>query len=142
MSNDDRDSNGSHHGGNVSPPEAEMEVLGADTLIGKDVRSPQNEDLGDIKEIMLDMRSGTVGYAVLSLGRFLGITEKLVAVPWHALKLDAEHRLFVLNVTKDQLKNAPGFDTDHWPDMADEGWQKKVHSFYAVPPWTKALRVY
>lgn len=58
-----------------------LRLMGADTLIGNDIYNKKSEDLGDIKEIMLDMRSGRIGYAVLSFGGFLGIGEKLFAVP-------------------------------------------------------------
>ena len=80
------------------------EIMGADTLIGNDVYNQKDEDLGDIKEIMLDMRSGRIGYAVLSFGGFLGMGEKLFAVPWNALVLDTKNKRFVLNVEKDRLK--------------------------------------
>ena len=63
-------------------------LMGANTLIGNDVYNHKDEDLGDIKEIMLDMRSGKVAYAVLSFGGILGLGEKLFAVPWAALALD------------------------------------------------------
>jgi len=54
------------------------ELMGADTLVGSDVYNLQGEDIGDIKEIMLDMRSGRVGYAVLSFRPFLSLREKIV----------------------------------------------------------------
>lgn len=112
-------------------------LMGADTLIGNDVVNHEEEDLGDIKEIMLDMRSGQVAYAVLSFGGFLGIGEKLFAVPWHALQLDTINKRFVLNVDKDRLKAAPGFDPDAWPDMTDVSWINEVHTFYGVTPYTE-----
>lgn len=107
-------------------------LMGADTLIGDSVVNGQEENLGDIKEIMLDMRSGQVAYAVLSFGGFLGMGEKLFAVPWQALHLDTVNKRFVLNVDKQRLKNAPGFDPDHWPDMSDVGWANQIHSFYGT----------
>jgi sporulation protein YlmC with PRC-barrel domain len=109
-------------------------LMGADTLIGDDVVNGQQEDLGDIKEIMLDMHTGQVAYAVLAFGGFLGMGEKLFAVPWQALQLDTANKRFVLNIDKEQLKNAPGFDSDHWPDMSDPSWANNVHSFYGTDP--------
>ncbi len=109
-------------------------LMGADTLIGDSVVNGQEEDLGDIKEIMLDMRTGQVAYAVLSFGGFLGMGEKLFAVPWQALKLDTVNKRFVLNVDKTRLKAAPGFDPDAWPDMSDVGWSNQIHSFYGTDP--------
>lgn len=110
-------------------------LMGADTLIGEDVYNNLNEDLGDIKEIMLDMRSGKIAYAVLSFGGFLGLGEKLFAVPWNALTLDTVNKRFILKVEKERLKNAPGFDKDKWPDMDDQTWSTAVHSFYGTKPY-------
>lgn len=107
-------------------------LMGADTLIGDGVVNAAEEDLGDIKEIMLDMQTGQVAYAVLAFGGFLGMGEKLFAVPWQALHLDTVNKRFVLNVDKERLKGAPGFDKDAWPDMSDLNWASGIHSFYGT----------
>lgn len=107
-------------------------LMGADTLLGNDVYNAADENLGTIKEFMIDMQGGRIVYAVLSFGGFLGMGDRLFAVPWQALKLDAANKRFQLNVSKDKLKNAPGFDKDHWPSMADTTWATDVHSFYGV----------
>ena len=108
-------------------------LMGADTLMGNDVYNSDGEDLGDIKEIMIDMSSGNVAYAVLSFGGMLGLGDKLFAVPWPALKLDTVNKRFTLNLPKDKLQNAPGFDKDQWPSMADQTWATGVHAFYGTP---------
>lgn len=113
-------------------------LMGADTLIGNEVYNPQSEELGDIKEIMLDMRTGHVSYAVMSFGGFLGMGQKLFAVPWDALKLDTENKRFVLDVNKERLESAPGFDKNHWPDMADVAWEKGIHAYYGTRPYGQA----
>jgi len=105
-------------------------LMGADTLIGNDVYNSADEDLGDIKEIMLDVASGNVSYAVLSFGSFLGLGEKLFAVPWKALTLDTINKRFILDIDKQRLADAPGFDKDDWPDMADETWARGIHNYY------------
>lgn len=115
-------------------------LMGADTLIGDDVCNAKGEVLGDIKEIMLDMNNGQVSYAVLSFGGFLGLGEKLFAVPWNALKLDTVNKRFELNVDKQQLENAPGFNKDDWPDMADESWANQIRSYYGSGAHTQAPR--
>jgi sporulation protein YlmC with PRC-barrel domain len=107
-------------------------LMGADTLIGNEVYNGANESLGTIKELMIEMSSGRIGYAVLSYGGFLGMGDRLFAVPWQALTLDTQNKRFTLNANKDQLKNAPGFDKDHWPAMADTSWASDVHKFYGV----------
>jgi sporulation protein YlmC with PRC-barrel domain len=102
------------------------QIMGANTLIGNDVYNRQEEDLGDIKEIMLDMESGKIAYAVLSHGGILGVGEKLFAVPWGALTLDTDKERFVLNVEKAKLDVAPGFDSDNWPDRPDPMWTNQI----------------
>lgn len=113
-------------------------LMGAETLVGNDVFNKDGDSLGDIKEIMLDMRTGRIGYAVLSFGGFFGMGEKLFAVPWTALSLDTEYKRFVLDVDKDRLKSAPGFDKKIWPDMADETWSQGIHSYYGTTPYADA----
>ena len=108
------------------------ELMGAETLIGNHVHNLKNEHLGEIKEIMLDMRSGQVAYAVMSSGGVLSIGEKLFAVPWEALTLDTVHKRFTMDVDKSLIENAPGFDTDHWPDMAEQKWAHQIHSYYGT----------
>ena len=107
-------------------------LMGADTLMGNDVYNNDGEDLGDIKEFMIDMSSGNVAYAVLSFGGMLGMGDKLFAVPWTALTLDTTNKRFTLNVSKETLKGAPGFDKDHWPSMADKTWASGIHRFYGT----------
>jgi sporulation protein YlmC with PRC-barrel domain len=109
-------------------------LMGAHTLIGNDVYNRQEEDLGDIKEIMLDVPAGRISYAVLSYGGLLGMGEKLFAVPWQALTLDTVNKRFTLDVSKDRLESAPGFDKDHWPDMSDQVWAKDIHDYYGTTP--------
>jgi sporulation protein YlmC with PRC-barrel domain len=105
-------------------------LMGAETLIGNDVYNQHEEKVGDIKELMLDMKDGKVSYAVLSFGSFLGMGEKLFAVPWNALILDTENKRFKLDIDKERLENAPGFDKDNWPDMVDNTWRELIHSYY------------
>lgn len=107
-------------------------LFSARTLMDHEVYNLKEENLGDIKDLMLDMGSGKIRYAVLSFGGFLGMGEKLFAVPWSALKLDTEYMRFVLDVEVDRLRSAPGFDNDHWPDMADAVWARDVNDYYGI----------
>jgi len=107
-------------------------VLSASSLASDDVYNPKGEKLGSIKELMLDIQSGKVCYAVLSFGGFLSLGEKLFAVPWSALTVDTENKRLVMDTDEDRLKNAPGFDTDNWPNMADATWEKTVHGYYGT----------
>lgn len=108
-------------------------LMGANTLLGNDVYNQDGEDLGDIKEFMIDMASGKIAYAVLSFGGLLGMGDKLFAVPWPALALDTKNKRFTLNVAKAALADAPGFDKGRWPSMSDRTWARGVHRFYGTP---------
>src|SRR5271165_2265930 len=85
-------------------------VLAADTLTGDKVVNHQKEDLGKIEHLMIDLTTGRVAYAVLSFGGFLGMGDKLFAIPWSALSVDTVEKQFILNVEKALLERAPGFD--------------------------------
>jgi sporulation protein YlmC with PRC-barrel domain len=111
------------------------EVMDAATLKGDSVVNSSGEGLGKIEAIMLDVTSGRIAYAVLSFGGFLGMGNKLFAIPWSALTLDADEKRFILDVPKERLENAPGFDKDHWPSMADNSWASQIHSYYNVRPY-------
>jgi sporulation protein YlmC with PRC-barrel domain/Cu/Ag efflux protein CusF len=109
-------------------------------LIGADVENPQGEDLGNIEDIVVDPQTGRLQYAVLSFGGFMGLGEKYFAIPWEALKREAGQKpgdteRYVLNVDRERLKNAPGFDKNNWPNMADRSWAKTIYAFYDVTPY-------
>jgi len=125
-----RDNFGMYTRGNDGPGPG---LMGANTLLGNDVCNRDQQDLGDIKEFMIDMASGKIAYAVLSFGGLLGMGDKLFAVPWAALTLDTVNKRFTLNVPKETLKDAPGFDKERWPSMSDKSWASGVHKFYGTP---------
>jgi len=107
------------------------QFMSASTLRGDDVKNPQGETLGDLKDIMIDTVTGKVAYGVLSFGGVLGIGDKYFAVPWNALKVDGNDKCLILNVSKERLKNAPGFDKDHWPNFADPTFVDEMRGYYA-----------
>lgn len=118
------------------------EIMSASTLDGEKVVNSAGEDLGKIEDIMLDVTAGRIAYAVLSFGGFLGMGDKLFAIPWSALTLDVANKCFILDVPKERLEDAPGFDKDHWPAMAERSWATEVHAYYEVSPyWDEQLDV-
>jgi len=124
--------------GNTSGPGPE--VMAADTLQGDKVVNHENEELGKIEDIMIDVQRGSVAYAVMSCGGFLGLGDKLFAIPWSALTLDADRHCFVLDADKERFEKAPGFDKDRWPSMADTAWASRIHEYYGVRPyWNDTL---
>jgi sporulation protein YlmC with PRC-barrel domain len=115
------------------------QVISTTTLIGDKVFSRAGEELGILKELMIDLYAGQVKYAVLSINEFLGLGDQLVAVPWPALSLNAEDHTLTLHVDREELQNAPGFDKDNRPDEAEyeSGWLVDLYDYYGyVPSWT------
>lgn len=112
-------------------------VLSATTIIGDKVVNTAGEHLGNIKELMIDLDGGLIAYAVLSFGGFLGLGDKLFAIPWEALTVDTDNHTLILDVDKEVLKSAPGFDKDNWPDNAkyEAGWLLGVYEYYGYAPY-------
>lgn len=110
-------------------------TLSATTLIGDDVINHEGETVGSLKDIMLDLETGHVAYAVVSSGGFLGMGDRLFAVPWNSLEVDGDKHALVFDVDMERLEKAPGFDKDDWPDMGDRTWGEKVHQFYGTRPY-------
>lgn len=106
-------------------------VLKASDLIGMNVLGTDGKKLGDIKDLVIDPEEGGVEYAVLEFGGFSGIGDKYFAVPWEALQLDQTNKKLSLDVHKNDLKSAPGFDKNNWPDLSLE--QIDIYEFYEVP---------
>jgi sporulation protein YlmC with PRC-barrel domain len=107
----------------------------ASSIIGTDVVNPKGENLGDIKEVVIDPSSGKVAYAVVAFGGFLGMGEKLFAIPFSSFKYDASRNDYILDMDKARLEAAPGFDADHWPSMSDEKWNRDVYKYYGRSPY-------
>jgi len=84
---------------------------------------------------MIDIESGSVSYAVLSFGGFMGIGNKYFAIPWAMLEIDTEEKCFRLDVTKEALEEAPGFDKDNWPQVVTRDWLSDLYVYYDLPPY-------
>jgi PRC-barrel domain len=104
-------------------------------MIGADVVNAAGDGLGDVKEVVIDPSSGKIACAVISFSGFLGMGEKLFAVPFSALDYDAQEKEYVLDVAKEGLERAPGFDPDHWPAMSDEKWNREIYKYYDRSPY-------
>ena len=112
-----------------------MTIISSSTLSGDKVVNRNGENLGDIKDIMIDVENGRVAYAVLEFGGFLGLGSKLFAVPLSAMKVDTDNHQLIFDQSKETLESAPGFDKDSWPNFSDRTWGASVHSHYGVRPY-------
>jgi sporulation protein YlmC with PRC-barrel domain len=109
-------------------PNQRGRYLTASSLTGDKIVNAAEEHMGEIKEVMLDLETGTIDYFVIEFGGFLGLGVKYFAIPLRLLKLDAPNKRFIFNQSREVLEKAPGFDMDHWPDTNlhfDE-----VHSYW------------
>lgn len=105
-------------------------LLSTGTITGDSVKNRDGKDLGNIQDLMVDVSSGQIEYAVLSFGGFMGLGDKYFAVPFDQLDVDRDNECMILNVDEARLKDAPGFDKDNWPNFADPSFRNSVQSHY------------
>ena len=110
-------------------------LMSADSLEDTTIYNHANEKLGELEEIMFDMDQGKVAYGVVEFGGFLGIGTKYFAVPWSAFELDTQEKCLRLDIDKDRLDAADGFDKDDWPDMANLEWATHTYTSYGQTPY-------
>lgn len=110
-------------------------IISSKDVTGCKVTNAAGQDLGRIEELMIDTRQGRIAYAVLSFGGFLGLGDKHFAIPWEALRSSTQDDQFILNVDKQKLENAPGFDRTNLPQRADRTWLGGVYSHYGYRPY-------
>jgi sporulation protein YlmC with PRC-barrel domain len=105
------------------------------SILGAKVINTAQEDLGKIEDLVIDARNSRVAYAILSFGGVLGLGDKHFAIPWEALTFDLSQKVAVLDIDKNRLKNAPGFDKEDWPDLANQTWGAEVYEYYGFSPY-------
>ena len=112
----------------------------ANDIIGKKVKNLQDEDLGKIQDVILNVDAAAAPYAVISHGGVLGAGRSRTAVPLDSLRSSADGKTFILAATKEQLENAPKTATGAWASVADADWAKNVDGFYGTPTMTDRAR--
>ncbi len=98
------------------------QILSVTTLIGNNVENVSGENLGKIEELVLHVETGKIAYAVLSCNDYLGTGNKVFAIPWDAFVLYEDKMKFILDIDKERLERASGFDRDNLPDAVDTQW--------------------
>lgn len=113
-----------------------QEMSRASKIIGTDVKNTKGENLGEIKDVVIDPQNGSVVYAVVSFGGVMGMGNKLFAIPWSVLRWNNDKDNYILDMDKEALKKAPGFDKKRWPDSANKWEQQReqINQFYRVNP--------
>lgn len=97
-------------------------------ILGMQVLNRQEDKVGEVKDVVLD-NHGAIAYVIVSTGRFLGLDDRLHAIPWTALNTQG-NKNFIIDIDKATLQKAPGFTSRDWPDFADEQWVSNNHRFY------------
>jgi hypothetical protein len=110
-------------------------LIASDKVEDTPVRRPNGDRIGTIQRVMIDKRTGRVGYAVMTFGGFLGIGEDYYALPWSMLTYNEALDAYELDITEDQLRGAPVHDTGDRFDWDDRRWAQQVHDYYRVPPY-------
>jgi hypothetical protein len=106
-------------------------LIGSDKVEGTTVYDARAEKIGSIERVMIDKRSGQVAYAVLQFGGFLGIGSDYYPIPWEALKYDTVLGGYCLDITEEQLKNAPKYSGTSW-DWDDRARGRQVYDYYGA----------
>jgi len=116
----------------------------ASKILDQDIYTMSDEKVGDIEELGIDARNGRVSYLVVSTGGFLGIGDKLHALPWEAAKpqpgANKDSDKLVVDLNKDRLTKSPEFKKDDWNRMSETAYLNELYTYYGVRPyWTNAV---
>ena len=103
-------------------------------IIGSKVINLKGETIGKIENLVVDIDTGRIVYAVLESGGFLGIGEKLFPIPWKSLAALPSEGIFFLDQSKERMEKAPAFDKKNMPNMGDMRWGANVFKYYGAPP--------
>ncbi|MFG1349712.1 PRC-barrel domain-containing protein [Xanthobacter autotrophicus] len=113
-------------------------LVASDMVVGTAVYDPQDEKIGSVERLILEKTSGRVSYAVLSFGGFLGIGEDYYPVPWQMLTYDESVGGFRVNISRDQIENAPKYSASDEYDWSSDN-SRRVSDYYGVPPSATAM---
>ena len=107
----------------------------ASRVEGTEVYNRTGEHLGQIDDLVIGKRDGEVKYAIMSFGGFLGIGEEYHPVPWDALTYDQQRGGYVVDMTSEQLREAPHYESQKEPDWADPAYGRRINDHYGIPPF-------
>ena len=105
-------------------------VLRADELIGRDIRNMENEDLGEVDDVVVATSDAGTSYAIVAYGGFLGIGEEQVAVPLSSLRLTESRDVLVLDISEDAFEAAPRFERDDMSSLNDPTWAESNQAYF------------
>ncbi len=119
----------------------DLRIQKASEIMGRSVQNDRGETLGEIKDLVIDPDRHRVAYVVLSFGGFLGMGDKLFAMPAGVLQMPGTGGFALLTMDAGRLKKATGFDKNNWPNLADPTFAANNYEFYGQKPyWVEDLR--
>lgn len=129
-----------HHkqaNGDYQNPHSKGHMVRASQIIGHAIVNPQDEGVGEISDLVVDPNSGKIRYAAVTYGGFVGLGNKMFAVPWEAFECrqsgeDADEYKVMLDIRQEQLEEAEGFNEENWPNFADRNFTNKLDKRYKV----------
>ena len=110
-------------------------LLGMTSFCGDGVYDVSGKFLGEIEELVLDIHSGRIAYALMTVGGFLAMGRKWFALPWSTVTVDRVYQRCVINIGLERLIDAPSLDGDLLPRMADPSWAIAVHAYFGCKPY-------
>ena len=109
-------------------------VIGSDRVEGTAVYGVAKKKIGSVDRLLIDKREGKVTDVILSVGGFLGIGDEKHSVPWEKLDYDTDLSGYLLDVSEDELRNAPRFKANEPDRVYDRDYQRSVYEYWMVAP--------
>ena len=106
------------------------QLIAAEKVRGTSVYNSAGDNLGSIHDLMIDKRNGRVAYAVMSFGGFLGIGEKYHPLPWKVLTYDESKGGYNIDLTSEQLRQAPSYSRDEMMNFGARTNDERVDTYY------------
>lgn len=113
---------------------AGRQVERASKMIGAPVKNPQNDTIGKVDNLVVNLERGIISSVILSTGDYLGTPGDLSAVPPAALRYNPQHDTLLLDATKEVLMKVPHFKAAEWPDMSARGYADRIHAPFGLKP--------
>lgn len=115
--------------------ERQNSIIGSDRVEGTTIYGADNSKIGSVEKLLIEKQSGRVTDAIISVGGFLGLGEEQHSLPWEKLEYDTDLDGYKLNVTEDQLKDAPRFNKDDHDRPYDRNYQSENYRYWSVSPY-------
>ena len=106
-------------------------MIASNKVEGTAVYSPDGDKLGSIYNFMVDKETGQVEYAVLQFGGMFGLGSDYYPLPWDVLTYDEDQGGYVVELSKEQLENAPHYAPNEEPKF-DTGYREQIYGAYGM----------